>query len=54
MHLRVLGRDLIILDSVQAATELLEKRSALYSDRPDFTVYTSYNHLSLFASRNTS
>ncbi|KAF7441173.1 hypothetical protein PC9H_001522 [Pleurotus ostreatus] len=41
MHLRVLGRDLIILDSVQAATELLEKRSALYSDRPNFTVYTS-------------
>ncbi|KAF4604252.1 hypothetical protein EYR38_004674 [Pleurotus pulmonarius] len=41
MHLRVLGRDLIILDSVQAATEILEKRSALYSDRPNFTIYTS-------------
>ncbi|KAF4604276.1 hypothetical protein EYR38_004698 [Pleurotus pulmonarius] len=39
MHLRVLGRDLIILNSVEAATELLEKRSALYSDRPNFTVY---------------
>ncbi|KAL4256194.1 cytochrome P450 family protein [Pleurotus pulmonarius] len=39
MHLRVLGRDLIVLNSVEAATELLEKRSALYSDRPNFTVY---------------
>lgn len=42
MHLRVLGRDLIILNSVEAATELLEKRSALYSDRPNFTVYVMY------------
>ncbi|KAL4261415.1 cytochrome P450 family protein [Pleurotus pulmonarius] len=41
MYLRVLGHDIIVLDSVQAATELLEKRSALYSDRPNFTVYTT-------------
>ncbi|KAL4261411.1 cytochrome P450 family protein [Pleurotus pulmonarius] len=41
MYFRVLGRDIIVLDSIQAATELLEKRSALYSDRPSFTVYTS-------------
>ncbi|KAG9225867.1 hypothetical protein CCMSSC00406_0008395 [Pleurotus cornucopiae] len=41
MHLKVLGHDIIVLDSVQAATELLEKRSALYSDRPNFTVYTT-------------
>ncbi|KDQ34018.1 hypothetical protein PLEOSDRAFT_152351 [Pleurotus ostreatus PC15] len=41
MHLKVFGHDIIVLDSVQAATELLEKRSALYSDRPNFTVYTT-------------
>jgi len=39
VHLRVLGRSLIILNSVQAAVELLEKRSANYSDRPKFTIY---------------
>ncbi|KAJ8699322.1 hypothetical protein PTI98_002448 [Pleurotus ostreatus] len=47
MYFRVLGRDIIVLDSVQAATELLEKRSELYSDRPNFAVYTSYDRLKL-------
>ncbi|KAJ7344033.1 cytochrome P450 [Mycena albidolilacea] len=39
MRLEVLGRTMIILDSYQAATDLLEKRGAIYSDRPKFTVY---------------
>ncbi|KAF9495090.1 cytochrome P450 [Pleurotus eryngii] len=33
------GRSLVVLNSLQAAVELLEKRSAIYSDRPDFIVY---------------
>ncbi|KAF4570982.1 hypothetical protein EYR36_008309 [Pleurotus pulmonarius] len=39
MHLKVFGRNMIVLNSVQAATDLLEKRSAKYSDRPNVTVY---------------
>ncbi|KAJ7463702.1 cytochrome P450 [Mycena latifolia] len=39
MYLRVLGRPMIILDTYQAAVELLDKRSAIYSDRPKFTLY---------------
>ncbi|KDQ25622.1 hypothetical protein PLEOSDRAFT_1078104 [Pleurotus ostreatus PC15] len=39
MHLKVLSHNIIVLNSVEAATDLLEKRSALYSDRPNMTVY---------------
>ncbi|KAG9224423.1 hypothetical protein CCMSSC00406_0009465 [Pleurotus cornucopiae] len=39
IHLCVLGRSIIVLDSHQAAMDLLEKRSALYSDRPRFIVF---------------
>lgn len=34
MHLRALDRHLILLDTMQAAVDLLEKRGAVYSDRP--------------------
>lgn len=33
MHLRIFGQPMIILGSVQAALDLLEHRSTLYSDR---------------------
>ncbi|KAF9459534.1 cytochrome P450 [Collybia nuda] len=36
MYLHVLGRPLVVLNSVQAAVDLLDKRSANYSDRPRF------------------
>ncbi|KAJ7463649.1 cytochrome P450 [Mycena latifolia] len=39
MHLQVLGRSMIILDTYQAAVDLLDKRSVNYSDRPKFTLY---------------
>ncbi|KAJ6559776.1 cytochrome P450 [Mycena capillaripes] len=39
MRLEVLGRTMIILDSYQAAVDLLEKRGAIYSNRPKFTLY---------------
>ncbi|KAL4253122.1 hypothetical protein AB1N83_012925, partial [Pleurotus pulmonarius] len=39
IHLRVLGRDIIVLNSVQAATDLFDKRGGLYSDRPNFVIY---------------
>ncbi|KAL0953803.1 hypothetical protein HGRIS_004985 [Hohenbuehelia grisea] len=39
VSIRALGRTMIILDSVSAATDLLEKRSGNYSDRPIFPLY---------------
>ncbi|KAF7342885.1 hypothetical protein MSAN_02004900 [Mycena sanguinolenta] len=39
MHLKVLGRSMIILDSYQAALDLLDKKGLIYSDRPKFTLY---------------
>lgn len=33
-YLSALGNDLVILNSVQAANDLLDKRSLIYSDRP--------------------
>ncbi|KAJ6472466.1 cytochrome P450 [Mycena sanguinolenta] len=39
MHLKILGRSIIILDSYQAALDLLDKRGLIYSDRPKFTLY---------------
>lgn len=38
MHLHFLGRSVIVLNSVQAAVDLLDKRSANYSDRPTFVI----------------
>ena len=34
VHMNMLGKHYIILDSLEAVEELLEKRSATYSDRP--------------------
>lgn len=34
MYIRLLGIDFIVLGSTRVATELLEKRSQIYSDRP--------------------
>ena len=39
MYLEVLGKPIIVLSSEEAATELLDKRSANYSDRPDFPIF---------------
>jgi hypothetical protein len=39
MLLKVLGRPMIILDSYQAAVDLLDKKGLIYSDRPTFTLY---------------
>jgi hypothetical protein len=34
LHARLLGIDMIIINSESIARELLDKRSAIYSDRP--------------------
>ncbi|KAF7378520.1 O-methylsterigmatocystin oxidoreductase [Mycena sanguinolenta] len=39
MHFEVFGKSMIVLGTHQAAADLLDKRSAIYSDRPPFTLY---------------
>ena len=42
MYLNCLGKSMVVLDSVQAATDLLDKRSYNYSDRPRFIILELY------------
>ena len=42
MLLHVFNRKMIILNSVEAAVDLMEKRSSNYSDRPDFPIFQLY------------
>ncbi|KAJ7486840.1 cytochrome P450 [Mycena latifolia] len=39
MHLRVLGKSMIVLDTLQAAVDLLDKKGSIYSDRPPLPLY---------------
>jgi cytochrome P450 len=39
LHFSVLGRSVIVLNSVQAARDLLDKRGANFSDRPRFVLF---------------
>src|SRR5579872_4076871 len=36
MYLKMLGRDMVVLSSSEAIEDLLEKRSAIYSDRVEY------------------
>ncbi|CAE6440072.1 unnamed protein product [Rhizoctonia solani] len=38
VHAEVLGRHIVVLNSMDAAVDLLDKRSTNYSDRPDLTM----------------
>ncbi|KAJ7141530.1 cytochrome P450 [Mycena filopes] len=40
MRLEVVGQRIIVLDTHRAAVDLLDKRSSIYSDRPEFPLYT--------------
>lgn len=39
IHFNTLGQHVVVLNSVQASVELLEKRGAKYSDRPSFALF---------------
>lgn len=39
MNLNVLGKHIIVLSSQKAASDLLEKKSAIYSSRPRYAVF---------------
>lgn len=38
MYARILGQNMIIVNSVEVATDLFEKRSKIYSDRPTIPI----------------
>ncbi|KAJ7453395.1 cytochrome P450 [Mycena latifolia] len=40
IHLNLAGQSVIVLSSLEATTALLEKRSSIYSDRPDIPIVT--------------
>jgi hypothetical protein len=39
LYFNILGRSVIVLNSVQACHDLLDKRGQLYSDRPRFVLF---------------
>ena len=38
LYLRLMGNDVVVLNSGEAITDLLEKRSSIYSDRVSGTI----------------
>ena len=38
VHIKILGQPMVILNSLQASRDLLDKRSSIYSDRPRFVL----------------
>lgn len=42
IHVNLLGQPVIVLNSVESAVDLLEKRGANYSGRPSFAVMERY------------
>lgn len=42
IHIKVLGQHMICLNSVKAATDLLDRRGSNYCDRPRFTLFEVY------------
>ena len=53
-HLRIPGNTMIILNSAQAASDFLDKRSAIYSDRTQSDVFTLYAILFCLSSATQS
>lgn len=54
VYLRIFGQGILFLNSVEATIEILEKRGAMYADRPrtvmlsELYVYRPYQVCSLF------
>ncbi|KAI0653349.1 cytochrome P450 [Cubamyces menziesii] len=44
VHLNILGKSVILLGSAEATTDLLEHRTAIYSDRPGFPIMDMIGH----------
>ncbi|KAF8142014.1 cytochrome P450 [Boletus edulis] len=52
MYIRLLDMDVVVLNSPSVVSELLEKRSQIYSDRPFIATVNPYGHDSNFAFAN--
>ncbi|KAL1677170.1 cytochrome P450 [Schizophyllum commune] len=53
IHVNMLGQPIIVLNSAEAATDLLDKRGSIYSDRPAFAFFKSmgwHDHLTFVGS----
>jgi len=46
IHLNVVGTSMVVLDTSEAANELLERRSLIYSDRYRLVTAVSYKYYS--------
>ena len=59
MHVKIFGQSMVVLHSLQAARDLLDKRSSIYSDRPRFVllselhVFPSFHLSCVFANRGS-
>ncbi len=42
LYFNNLGQSIVVLNSVQAATDLLDKRGGNYCDRPRFVLFEEY------------
>ena len=45
IYFHALGKSIVVLNSVQAATDLLDKRGAIYSDRPRLVLFVDMSVL---------
>ncbi len=49
IYLNLLGQPVIVLNSVKAAVDLLDKRGTVYSDRPPFILLEAYGNAALLS-----
>ncbi|EEB88889.1 hypothetical protein MPER_13085 [Moniliophthora perniciosa FA553] len=52
MFIRIFSQPMVVLSTFEAAQELLEKRSAIYSDRPRFVLFSELYAIFFIASGN--
>ena len=52
IHFQIFGQHTIILNSIEAVKDLIEKRPHIYSDRPDVTMLKLQVHFSLGLAMN--
>lgn len=56
IYVNVLGKSIVVLNSASAATDLLEKRGSIYSDRPAFPSFELmgyHDHLTFLSSKDS-
>ncbi|KZP23267.1 cytochrome P450 [Athelia psychrophila] len=54
VYMKILGQSILVLDSLEAITELLDKRSNIYSSRPRFVMFVELQSDRTIPSRRTA